>query len=86
MFGDSTYPNDINGRTIAIAFDAGAKLVDMEFLEYDPMVVITPESAKGEPCPTAMLGEGAYLLNSHMEHFILKDRPQGEAGSPKNFF
>lgn len=85
LLGDSTYPNDINGRTIAIAFEAGAKLVDMEFLEYEPMVVITPESAKGEPCPTAMLGEGAYLLNSNMERFILKDRPQGEAGSPKTF-
>ncbi|WP_296970740.1 MULTISPECIES: FAD-binding protein [Tepidanaerobacter] len=85
LFYDSTYPNDICGRTIAIAYEAGAQLVDMEFLEYEPMVVISPDSAKGEPCPTAMLGEGAYLLNSDMERFILNDRPQGEAGAPKTF-
>ena len=47
------------------------------------MVVAYPPGAVGEPCPTAMLGEGAYLLNSKNERFLLKVRPQGEAGSPK---
>jgi aspartate oxidase len=84
LFGESTYPYDINGKTIAMAFETGAKLVDMEFLEYEPMVVISPDGAKGEPCPTAMLGEGAHLLNSKGERFIFKTRPQGEPGSPKS--
>jgi aspartate oxidase len=30
-----------------------------------------------------MLGEGAHLLNSKLERFLLELRPQGEAGSPK---
>lgn len=83
LFGVSTYPGDIRGNTLAIAHDAGAKLVDVEFLEYEPMVVMDPPGAVGEPCPTAMLGEGAYLLNSQGERFLLKVRPQGEGGSPK---
>lgn len=83
LFGTSTYPNDIKGNTLAIAKEAGAELVDIEFLEYEPMVVMSPEGAVGEPCPTAMLGEGAYLLNSEGERFLLKVRPQGEGGSPK---
>lgn len=83
LFGATTYPDDIKGTTIAIAYEAGAELVDMEFLEYEPMVVISPGGAAGEPCPTAMLGEGAHLLNSRGERFMLAARPQGEAGSPK---
>ena len=83
LFGASTYPRDIKGTTIAMAYDAGARLVDMEFLEYEPMVVISPPGAAGEPCPTAMLGEGARLLNSKGERFMLGVRPQGEAGAPK---
>lgn len=83
LFGVSTYPEEIVGNTLAIAHDAGAKLIDLEFLEYEPMVVMDPPGAIGEPCPTAMLGEGAYLLNSEGERFLLKVRPQGEGGSPK---
>lgn len=83
LFGKSTYPQDIKGNTLAIAHNAGAKLVDIEFLEYEPMVVLSPEGAVGEPCPTAMLGEGAHLLNTDGERFMLKVRPEGEAGSPK---
>lgn len=83
LFGTSTYPKDVKGNTLAIAKEAGAKLVDIEFLEYEPMVVMYPEGAVGEPCPTAMLGEGAYLKNSEGERFLLSVRPQGEGGAPK---
>ncbi len=83
LFGTSTYPADEDGRTIAVAYEAGVKLVDLEFLEYEPMVVASPQGAVGEPCPTAMLGEGAQLFNTKNERFLLKVRPQGEAGAPK---
>lgn len=84
LFEHSTYPADVNGRTIAMAYNAGAELVDLEFVEYEPMVVVAPAGVVGEPCPTAMLGEGAYLLNAKGERFLLQKRPQGEAGAPKS--
>lgn len=84
LFPRTTYPADINGRGLAMAWRAGAALCDLEFVEYEPMVLAYPESTVGEPCPTAMLGEGAHLLNSQGERFLLKVRPQGEAGAPKS--
>ncbi|HBR28723.1 MAG TPA: L-aspartate oxidase [Firmicutes bacterium] len=83
LFPESTYPGDIDGRGLALAYEAGATLIDLEFVEFEPMICLWPLAAKGEPCPTAMLGEGAYLLNSAHERFLLKTRPQGEAGAPK---
>ncbi len=84
LLGTSTYPDDVNGYTLGMAKNAGAKLVDIEFIEFEPMVMMSPAGAVGEPCPTAMLGEGGYLLNSDGERFLLEVRPQGEAGAPKS--
>ncbi len=84
LFGRSTYPGDVSGEVIGKAWQAGAAMVDLEFVEYEPMVVLTPEGALGEPCPTAMLGEGAHLLNAAGERFMLSVRPSGEAGAPKS--
>ena len=84
LLGTSTYPDDVKGNTLGMARNAGAKLVDIEFIEFEPMVMMSPAGAVGEPCPTAMLGEGGYLLNSDGERFLLEVRPQGEAGAPKS--
>lgn len=84
LYRESTYPGDIDGRTLAMGYDAGARLIDLEFVEFEPMVCLDPPEAVGEPCPTAMLGEGGYLLNSKGERFLLNVRPQGEAGAPKS--
>lgn len=83
LLGESTYPYDVQGNTLGMAAMADVDLVDLEFLEYEPMVVMAPATAKGEPCPTAMLGEGGHLLNTKGERFLLKVRPQGEAGASK---
>jgi aspartate oxidase len=83
LFGQSTYPRDIKGNTLAIAAEAGVDFVDLEFYEFEPLVVLSPPAAVGEPCPTAMLGEGAYLLNATGQRFMLEVRPQGEAGTSK---
>jgi len=84
LFPQTTYPADVNGRSLAMAWRAGAALCDLEFVEYEPMVMASPEAMVGEPCPTAMLGEGAHLVNSRGERFLLAARPQGEAGTPKS--
>jgi len=83
LYHYSTYPNDIDGRSIAIAFDAGLELIDLEFVEFEPLVLLRPLEMKGMPCPTALLGDGAYLRNKDLERFIFKWRNEGESGAPK---
>lgn len=84
LLGRSTYPSDIKGNTLGMAKQVGVTMIDMEFLEFEPMVLLSPPGAVGEPAPTAMLGEGGHLLNSDGERFLLAARPQGESGAPKS--
>lgn len=84
LLGSSTYPDDIRGNTLGMAKLAGAEMIDMEFLEFEPLCVLTPPGAFGEPSPTAMLGEGGYLRNADGERFLLAVRPQGEGGASKS--
>jgi len=83
LFPDSTYPLDIDGTNLSIAYDSGASLVDLEFVEFEPLVIKWPEQVRGIICPTAILGDGAHLLNSEHEQFILKHQQKGEAGCKK---
>ena len=84
LLGKSTYPGDIKGNTLGMAKMAGAEMIDMEFLEFEPLVILSPPGAFGEPSPTAMLGEGGQLKNADGERFLLAVRPQGEAGASKS--
>lgn len=84
LLGKSTYPGDIKGNTLGMAKKVGAEMIDMEFLEFEPLVILDPPGAAGEPSPTAMLGEGGYLRNTEGERFLLRARPQGEAGASKS--
>lgn len=70
LYDDSTYPADVCGDSYALALDAGATLVDMEFVQFEPTVVSTPLKVKGMEMPTAMLGDGAILVNAHGERFM----------------
>lgn len=56
IYGDSTYPLDVASDSYAMAWAAGAPLIDMEFVQFEPTVVVYPEGARGMEMPTAMLG------------------------------
>lgn len=75
LYGDTTYPADIHGDSFRLALEAGARLIDMEFMQFEPVVTVAPAGAKGMEMPTAMLGDGAHLLNRHGERFMLRYNP-----------
>jgi len=76
IYEDSTYPADVAADAYALAFDAGARLIDMEFVQFEPVVTVWPEACRGMEMPTAMLGDGATLLNAAGERFMLRHNPE----------
>lgn len=76
IYDDSTYPADVAADAYALAFDAGATLIDMEFVQFEPVVTVWPESCRGMEMPTAMLGDGATLHNAAGERFMFRHNPE----------
>lgn len=75
VFPVTTAPNDLMGDGIAIAYRAGAKLVDMEFQTFI-MGCCSPEALKGNNYPfVLMCRAGAHLYNREGERFMEKWDP-----------
>ena len=70
VFPFSTNSKDIGGDGIAAAYEAGAELVDMEFIQYEPAVAIYPPEIAGKGIITTMLFEGAVIRNKNGERFM----------------
>ena len=83
VFAHSTYPTDIIGSSYAMAFHAGARLIDMEFIQFEPLVAYDPKKIRGYVVPTTLFGDGATLRDRTGRRFLLDSRPQGEAGIGK---
>jgi len=75
LYEDSTYPTDVASDACALALEAGATLIDMEFVQFEPVVTVEPEGCRGMEMPTAMLGDGAQLLNARGERFMFRYNP-----------
>lgn len=80
LLGRSTYPGDVKGNTLGMAKLAGASMTDMEFLEFEPMVLLDPPAALGEPVPIGLLREGGHLLTAGGRRFLTDGQ---EAGASK---
>jgi L-aspartate oxidase len=69
LFEHNTNPEIATGDGIAIAFRAGAEVMDMEFIQFHPTVLNLP----GAPrflISEAVRGEGAYLRNCQGQRFM----------------
>jgi len=76
IYADSTYPADVAADSYAMAHAAGATLIDMEFVQFEPTVVVHPAECRGLVMPTAMFGEGAQLRNALGERFMFRYNPE----------
>ena len=59
----------------ALAFRAGAELIDMEFIQFHPTGMVWPPSVKGILVTEGVRGEGGILKNSEGRRFMFDDIP-----------
>ena len=73
----STSRRDENyGEGMWLAFQAGARLVDMELVQFHPTGMLVPEEAAGTLVTEAVRGEGGRLYNAEGERFMERYDPQ----------
>jgi succinate dehydrogenase / fumarate reductase flavoprotein subunit len=66
---------EYSGDGHALAYHAGASLVDMEFVQFHPTGMIWPPSVRGILVTEGVRGEGGVLRNRNNERFMFKDIP-----------
>ena len=59
----------------ALGYEAGAELIDMEFIQFHPTGMVWPPSVKGLLVTEGVRGEGGALKNSEGQRFMYDDIP-----------
>ena len=72
------------GEGIALAYEAGVDLVDMEMVQFHPTGMVWPEKAVGTLATEAIRGEGGILLNSKGERFMKNYDPERMELGPRD--
>ncbi|MBK5285257.1 MAG: fumarate reductase/succinate dehydrogenase flavoprotein subunit [Bacteroidia bacterium] len=67
---------EYTGDGYALAYEAGAELMDMEFTQFHPTGMMWPLSVKGILVTEGVRGDGGILLNNKGERFMFKYIPE----------
>jgi succinate dehydrogenase / fumarate reductase flavoprotein subunit len=59
----------------SLAYDAGAELIDMEFIQFHPTGMVYPPSVRGILVTEGVRGEGGILKNNEGKRFMFDDIP-----------
>src|SRR5580704_10396865 len=73
---------EYTGDGHALAYDAGADLIDMEFVQFHPTGMVWPPGVRGLLVTEGVRGEGGILRNKNGERFMFKYLPEA---SKKDF-
>jgi len=77
VFSDTTNPPIATGDGVCLAWEAGARVADMEFVQFHPTALNVPGSPR-VLLSEALRGEGARLLNVAGERFTGRYEPAGD--------
>ena len=77
VFRETTNPAVATGDGISLAYDAGARVVDLEFVQFHP-TALKRDGAPRFLISEALRGEGARLVNARGEAFMTRYHPGGD--------
>jgi fumarate reductase (CoM/CoB) subunit A len=75
LYPVTSNPNDVTGDGLALAYRAGARLVDMEFVQFYPWRLISYVSGRMPVQPSSFVA-GAVLRNAQHERFMPRYDPE----------
>ena len=67
---------EYTGDGHGLAYEAGAELLDMEFVQFHPTGMVWPPSVRGILVTEGVRGEGGILTNSEGNRFMFDDIPE----------
>ena len=67
---------EYSGDGQALAYRAGAELIDMEFVQFHPTGMVWPPGVRGLLVTEAVRGEGGILRNAEGERFMWRYLPE----------
>ncbi len=67
---------EYTGDGLAMAYLAGAELMDMEFVQFHPTGMVWPPSVRGTLVTEGVRGDGGVLLNKNNERFMFNYIPE----------
>jgi succinate dehydrogenase / fumarate reductase flavoprotein subunit len=67
---------EYTGDGYGLAYEAGAELMDMEFVQFHPTGMVWPVSVRGILITEGVRGEGGILRNSEGERFMFRYVPE----------
>ena len=67
---------EYTGDGYSLAYNAGAELLDMEFIQFHPTGMVWPPSVRGILVTEGVRGEGGVLRNKDGKRFMFDDIPE----------
>jgi L-aspartate oxidase len=77
LWRHSTNPSGSTGDGVALAYEVGADVADLEFLQFHPTVLALP-GAPAFLISEAVRGEGGLVVDAAGRRFLLDTDPRGE--------
>lgn len=71
IYERTTNPQTTIGDGLAIAYKAGCRIIDMEFIQFHPSGLYVKDSQKAFLISEAVRGEGAYLFGKDGKRFMV---------------